>query len=248
MEAAQTKAQDAFTEARALVDGTRRKLPPDAEKLPERNRRAAAAAGEVQGELEKRKDERNRLHGTLEAQGSEGLYSRETELLEKIEVKEPEAQAARRRGWAARLLHDLMERRKQAATRAVLAPLQESLSSAFAGLTGVTSRKVFLDENLQIRGAGQSEGEMVPFESLSQGAKEQLLLALRLAVTTALSEDDPQSLILDDVLANTDPVRQARVLDLLQTAAQRLQILVLTCHADRYRGIGKTINIERCSR
>ena len=248
MEAAQTKAQDAFTEARALVDGTRRKLPPDAEKLPERNRRAAAAAGEVQGELEKRKDERNRLHGTLEAQGSEGLYSRETELLEKIEVKEPEAQAARRRGWAARLLHDLMERRKQAATRAVLAPLQESLSSAFADLTGVTSRKVFLDENLQIRGAGQSEDEMVPFESLSQGAKEQLLLALRLAVTTALSEDDPQSLILDDVLANTDPVRQARVLDLLQTAAQRLQILVLTCHADRYRGIGKAINIERCSR
>jgi DNA repair exonuclease SbcCD ATPase subunit len=248
MEVAQTKTQDAFTEARALVDGTRRKLPPDAEKLPERNRRAAAAAGQVQGELEKRKDERNRLHGTLEALGSEGLYSRETELLEKIEVKKSGAQAARRRGWAARLLHDLMERRKQDATRALLAPLQKSLSSAFADLTGVTSRTVFLDENLQIRGVGRSDDEGVPFEHLSQGAKEQLLLALRLAVTTALSEDEPQSLILDDVLVNTDPVRQDRVLDLLQTAARRMQILVLTCHADRYRGIGKTINIERCSR
>jgi len=247
MEAAQTKAQDAFTEARALVDGTRRKLPPDAEKLPERNRRAAAAATQVQGELEKRKDERNRLHGSLEALGSEGLYSRETELLEEIEVMKSGAQAARRRGWAARLLHDLMERRKQDATRALLAPLQESLSSAFADLTGVTSRKVFLDENLQIRGVGRSNDEVVPFEHLSQGAKEQLLLALRLAVTIALSEDEPQSLILDDVLVNTDPIRQERVLDLLQTAAGRLQILVLTCHADRYRGVGKTISIDRCS-
>lgn len=204
-----------------------------------------AAAGQVQGELEKRKDERNRLHGTLEALGSEGLYSRETELLERTEFKKSEAQAARRRGWAARLLHDLMERRKQEATRALLAPLQESLSSAFADLTGVTSRKVFLDENLQIRGVGRSDDELIPFEHMSQGAKEQLLLALRLGVTTALSEDEPQSLILDDVLVNTDPLRQERVLDLLQTAARRMQILVLTCHADRYRGIGKTINIER---
>ncbi len=242
---ARKRAQDAFAEAKALLEAAQRKLPPDADKLPERNRRAAAAAMQVQGELEERKDERSKLHGTLEARGSEGLYTRETELLEKIQVKGVEAHAARRRGWAARLLHDLMERRKQAATRAVLTPLQDKLSSAFADITALPLRRVFLDENLQIRGIGCSEQELHPFELLSQGAKEQLLLALRLAVASALNDHEPQSLILDDVLANTDPVRQERVLDLLQSAAQHLQVLVLTCHADRYRGIGKAIGIER---
>ena len=129
-----------------MLEAAQRKLPADADKLPERNRRAAKAAAEVQHQLEERTKERNRIHGALETRGSKGLYSRETELLEKIAVKTAEAEAARRRGWAARLLHNLIERRKQAATRAVLGPLHDKLSSAFAELTGVASRRVFLDE------------------------------------------------------------------------------------------------------
>jgi len=52
-----------------------------------------------------------------------------------------------------------------------------------------------------------------------------------------------QVLILDDVLVNTDPVRQDRILDVLGTQADRLQILILTCHPDRYRGVGQAIII-----
>jgi hypothetical protein len=36
--------------------------------------------------------------------------------------------------------------------------------------------------------------------------------------------------ILDDVLVNTDPVRQERILDVLGAQAARLQILIPTCH------------------
>ncbi|MBI2192626.1 MAG: AAA family ATPase [Planctomycetes bacterium] len=246
IEVMKARAGDAFTEAETRVESARRKLPPDYEKLPEGNRRAAAAFGEAQRDLEKCREDCQRLRGTLEALGAEGLYSRESQLLEEIGVKKAEADAARRRGWAARLLHDLMERRKQAATRQVLTPLEDQLSSVFAELTGVSVRRIFLDENLQIRGAGRSEEELLAFDLLSQGAKEQLMLALRLAVAQALTETEPQAVILDDVLANTDPVRQARVLDVLQAAAQRMQLLVLTCHPDHYRGVGKVVSIERC--
>jgi DNA repair exonuclease SbcCD ATPase subunit len=242
---AKTKAQKDFTEAEARVAATQAKLPPEAEKLPERNRRAARAAEEAAQKLQETKTERDKSAGNLEALGAEGIYSRETELLEKMATKEAELLAALRKGWAARLLHDLIERRKQTATRAVLTPLQDQLSSTFGELTGRPSRKVFLDETLQIRGIGRSEQEILPFDLLSQGAKEQLLLALRLAVATAVSNDDRQLLILDDVLVNTDPVRQERVLDLLQNAAQRLQILILTCHADRYRGLGHMVQVQR---
>jgi uncharacterized protein YhaN len=238
------KAQDEFAETKAVLESGQRKLPADADRLPDRNRRAATAVAQVQRDLELRKAEWNKDRGALEARGSEGLYSQESDLLERIEVEQEGVRAARYRGWAARLLHDLIEFRKQAATRAVLSPLQDRLSCAFADLTGVPSRRIFLDEDLQIRGVGQSEENLLPFELLSQGAKEQLILSLRLGVALTLSEKEPQSIILDDVLVNTDPVRQDRVLDLLQSAAANLQILVLTCHADRYRGIGNTVSIR----
>jgi uncharacterized protein YhaN len=63
----------------------------------------------------------------------------------------------------------------------------------------------------------------------------------RLSVAQELATDEPQVLILDDVLVNTDPVRQDRILDVLGAQASRLQILILTCHPDRYRGVGEPL-------
>lgn len=244
LDASKSRAQQEFTEAEARVAALRAKLPPDADKLPERNRRAAKASADAEEALQRARTQKDELTGTLHTLGAEGIYSSETELLERISIRGSEAEAAARRGWSARLFRDLLVRRKQAATRAVLAPLQEKISATFADLTADHGRKVYLDENLQIRGVGPSETELLPFELLSQGAREQLLLALRIAVADAVADTEPQLLILDDVLVNTDPVRQQRVLDLLQSVAQRLQILVLTCHPDRYRGIGNQVTIR----
>lgn len=46
-----------------------------------------------------------------------------------------------------------------------------------------------------------------------------------------------------DSVVNTDSQRQTRVLDCLQTASDKLQILILTCHPERYRGVGGVIEI-----
>jgi uncharacterized protein YhaN len=244
LERAKTEAQLAFVQAEARVVATKAELPADFEKLPERNKRAAASLQQIAHELQTRRSERDQAQGTLGILGGQGLYSRETELEERKAAAELRRAAARARGWAARVAHDLIEHRKQAATKAVLAPLEQRLTGAFAELTGDGTRQVFLDERLQIAGLGRSRGEAHAFEQLSQGAKEQLLLCLRLAVAQELATDEPQVLILDDVLVNTDPVRQDRILDVLGAQAARLQILILTCHPDRYRGVGGQINFS----
>jgi ABC-type lipoprotein export system ATPase subunit len=146
-------------------------------------------------------------------------------------------------GWAARLAHDLIENRKQAATRSVLAPLETRLSNAFAEVSHDADRRVFLDEHLKIRGIGSTQDTLISYDNLSQGAKEQLLLCLRLAVATEVAESGHKLVVLDDVLVNTDSQRQSRVLDLLQTTASKLQILILTCHPERYRGVGAVVEI-----
>lgn len=238
LDAAKTAAQVAFTQAEARVVALKTELPPDFEKLPERNKRAAAALQQLTNELQSRRAERDQAQGTLETLGGQGLYSRETELEEKKAEVILRRDAARTKGWCARLAHDLIEYRKQAATKAVLTPLEQRLTAAFAELTGDVTRRVFLDEHLQIAGIGPTRDAVHAFDNLSQGAKEQLLLCLRLAVAQELATDEPQVLILDDVLVNTDAVRQERVLDLLGTCLDRIQILILTCHPDRYRGAG----------
>lgn len=242
--AARAAAQQEFGEAEARVETLRRQLPPDADKLSEYSRQAVRAAAEAEENLKTARAERDRLIGILQTLGGEGLYSRESELHAQIEAKELEVKAARQRGWAARVLRDLLARRKQTAIRAVLTPLENRISATFAELTGNDARKVFLDEQLMIRGVGPNERELIPFELLSQGAKEQLLLALRIAVARVTAETEPQVLVLDDVLVNTDPVRQQRVLKLLEDSAQKLQIIVLTCHIDRYRGGGRVLKLE----
>ena len=48
---------------------------------------------------------------------------------------------------------------------------------------------------------------------------------------------DRRFLVLDDILTATDTGRLARVLSILEEAAQRLQLFILTCHPERYRGL-----------
>lgn len=241
IDGAKAQAQTAFYETESRLKGTRAKLPTDFEKLPDRNKRAVAALQQVTNELRVKQTDQAEAKGSLETLGGQGIYSRETELIERQSEVEQRHRAAQTLAWAARIAHDLIEYRKQAATKAVLAPLEQRLSAAFAELTGTPSRRVFLDETLRIAGVGRSREETHPFELLSQGAREQLLLCLRIAVAQELAVTEPQVLILDDVLVNTDPVRQERVLETLAAVASRLQVIILTCHPDRYRGVGNTL-------
>ena len=53
-------------------------------------------------------------------------------------------------------------------------------------------------------------------------------------------------MVLDDVLTATDTGRLARIAGILGEVAQRLQVLVLTCHPERYGGLrdAKFLDLE----
>jgi uncharacterized protein YhaN len=66
---------------------------------------------------------------------------------------------------------------------------------------------------------------------LSTGTREQVYLALRLAIVDHLDEGkETLPLLLDEILVNWDPGRRRRVLDLLRELAHDRQIFLFTCH------------------
>jgi uncharacterized protein YhaN len=52
-----------------------------------------------------------------------------------------------------------------------------------------------------------------------------------------LAKNERQLVVFDDVLNATDTGRLARVLALLEESADHLQIVILTCHPERYRAL-----------
>jgi uncharacterized protein YhaN len=71
-----------------------------------------------------------------------------------------------------------------------------------------------------------------PVQSLSRGTREQLLLAVRLAVVRKLSADGISlPVILDDVIVNFDEERATATAELLlELAGQGQQVIFFTCH------------------
>ena len=75
-------------------------------------------------------------------------------------------------------------------------------------------------------------------EVLSKGTQEQLAVLTRIAFADLLIEKGkPASLMLDDALVFADDDRFEVMLEILAEAAQRMQIIILSCRTSAYRGL-----------
>ena len=106
----------------------------------------------------------------------------------------------------------------------------KSLFKLFSAITGGRYDRVLLsrDFSLSAEPAGDPVGRSVRL--LSQGAADQLYLAVRLAICDmVLPADKRVPLILDDALVTFDDERLHAALDYLLEESQRRQILLFTC-------------------
>ena len=86
------------------------------------------------------------------------------------------------------------------------------------------------DESFYLRGPAATEPRQVG-ESLSRGTKEQVYLALRLAIVDHLDADDERlPLFMDETLVNWDAWRRDRAFELLESVAEHRQVFLFTCH------------------
>lgn len=132
------------------------------------------------------------------------------------------------------LARTLLEREIESFRAAHQGPLIQRASQRFAALTLDRYRGIGTDygekdrlELVALRG----QDEQVKIVDLSDGTRDQLYLALRLAVLEDfLDKAGPVPFIVDDILVNFDDRRAEAVMSVLAELGQRTQVLLFTHH------------------
>lgn len=134
----------------------------------------------------------------------------------------------------AMLAETIREAQREAARR-LLVPITQRVTPFVSRL--LPNASITFAEDLrpmQLSRAGREEAT----EDLSKGTQEQLAVLTRIAFADLLIENGkPASLVLDDALVFADDDRFEVMLEILTEAAQRMQIIILSCRTSAYRGL-----------
>ena len=197
-------------------------LPGEIARLELEARGLLAAINEASAELSHAEKDRDTLARGRDAPGA--AREREEAAAELLSI-------ARRwvvRAAASRLASRAIEHHRQANQDPVLARAGDlfrlATAQSFSGLAAdydETDRPALV--------AVRQDGERVPVPGLSEGTRDQLFLALRLALLEQRSAE-PLPFIADDLLSSFDDTRTSRVLALLKDFGGHQQVIVFTHH------------------
>ncbi|MCK0107475.1 AAA family ATPase [Marinobacter sp. S0848L] len=172
----------------------------------------------------------------LEAWGAEGLEEQLNNQEAELEWCNRRYQELHRRAQALDLLLNMLTEKRQALTRRLQAPLQKHLDHYLSVLFPQATLEV--DEQLR-PGTFTRGSELGQVTELSFGAREQMGLISRLAYADLLREAGrPTLVILDDTLVHSDEERLDDMKRILFDAATRHQILLFTCHPEKWQDLG----------
>ncbi len=114
-------------------------------------------------------------------------------------------------------------------------PMLQAATRHFALLTGGRYARLVTeeaDDGTPVLRALRDDGTACPMEQLSEGARDQLYLALRVAaLELQAAEVEPLPFIADDLLASFDEARAAAALRLLAGLGRTVQVILFTHHA-----------------
>ncbi|MEZ5403725.1 MAG: AAA family ATPase [Bryobacteraceae bacterium] len=189
-------------------------------------REAEQAARVIEGRIIEAQAILRRLLGS-------GPYDRLAAAEERLAAIEDETRRERIGADAVRLLWETVAECKREALEGLHEPVARAASALLARITGAPAAELQLSHDFV-----PTAVEDFAIDELSGGEAEQVYLATRLALAGHFARGTRQLVVLDDVLTATDPERLARVVELLREQSARLQFLILTCHPERYNGIG----------
>lgn len=163
---------------------------------------------------------------------------------EEVARIEADAQRLHLEADAVKLLRETLVRARDEAVAKVAGEVERAAERILATIAGKERVRVELGETFAPSRARVGEGEGVALDALSGGEREQVHFAVRLALAEVLAQEERPMVVLDDVLVATDSARLGRVIQVLEDAASRMQVIVLTCHPERYERANNATHLK----
>jgi energy-coupling factor transporter ATP-binding protein EcfA2 len=163
-----------------------------------------------------------------------GWHTELEESKEKISDYQKRLDRLNREARAARLLLETLDEHKSSAERDYSVNFSECINKIAKSYYGHDVEFVVSDSfEILRRRTGLVE---VNVEDLSTGAKEQLAILIRLALTQIVQVDEPFPVILDDEFAHSDPERIALMDNVFKDFGSDQQFILFTCYPDKFNG------------
>jgi len=221
--------------------------------VPSDEQRAALSArvkrlGEA---IRNRESEQQRLRediaasrARIAANGGQGLGQRAAELEETLAIAERERARIEAGLAALRLLRNTIDACRDEAREAYLTPIKRGMQPFLHTL--FPGAEAQFDETLAIESLRRGAPEAEPFGYLSHGTREQIAIMVRLAFGGLLAaRGQPAPVLLDDALVFSDDDRIECMFDVLTQAAEKHQVIVLTCRSRAFGSFGgRQITVE----
>ena len=245
--ATQTELADAVVAARTTLD----KALAEVARLAEGDPATALAAvegsiGQLEQAIEDRRARLGALRGSIEGlqarvrlHAGEGFAERLDVARRRLAEAEREHAKCRREALVLQLLQRTLGEAEREAKERYLAPVVERIRPYLQAL--FPGAEIALDEALRITSVRRGGVGEEPFEQLSEGTREQIAILVRLALAELLCDRGlPAVVVLDDALVFSDDLRMQRMFRVLERAAERLQILMLTCRERLFEDLAGT--------
>jgi wobble nucleotide-excising tRNase len=169
-------------------------------------------------------------------------YAALTEVTESLGIVREQLDREQRRMNALALLHNTLQDVRAEMMGAVTVPVERIATDYLEEICGSAIAEIRLTQALAaervIPAALAESGEpTVELDRLSGGEREQIFFCTRLALGSELARRERQMVVLDDVLTSTDDERLGRICRLLAKVTDRLQVIILTCHPERFANL-----------
>ncbi len=187
------------------------------------------------GRLREREIACERLKERVAVLAGGGLDERLAGARRRLDELERECAGYRREVEALELLRRVLQDAERDAKERYAEPVLRRLRPYLQAL--FPAADLTLDESLQITAIARG-GACEPFERLSDGTREQIAVLTRLAFAELLADQGlPATVVLDDALVFSDDQRIGQMFEILARAAEKLQIIVLTCRERLFAGL-----------
>jgi DNA repair exonuclease SbcCD ATPase subunit len=183
--------------------------------------------------------------------------ARTSEIAELLELARENLEEAERRVSVLDLILEALGEARRKVSGRLAERLPPLAAEYLSRVTGGRYAELFVDpltmqiETVPAAGdaagtdAACSAGGRVRPESLSQGTRDQIYLAVRLALVELLGHGEPQPLFLDDPFVHFDPTRRERAIELLCDISRRHQVVLFTCDPSYGGRGGHLVNLSR---